>query len=641
MEDKEQRIKLVFEENANEAKGKVDGLTDAIDETAKSNDKANESQKRRRKSTEESEKAEKSFKQQLREANAELQKSIQLYGETAKETVVAAKKVAELKDQMSFAKDISDKFNPDQKMKALGAATQVAGTGLQGVTAGMALFGGESADTQKQLLKVQAAMAFSDAISNLSNLGDQWKLLKATIAASSLATKANTAATGLAAMVQNVFTGSVATTTTGFKALKFAIAATGIGLLVVGVALLATNFEKVSSVVTKFVPGLATAGKFIMSIVQSVTDFLGVTSEADRAVDRLKANADSSIALNKKFIAEHGSQVDEFTKQKIDAKNKYYEAIKEDGANQQALAKELNRELKAIDLARGEASLKIQNDTAEKQKEKREEYARLAKEQADKEAADLKYRLDEIDKQNEKYFAKVVDDANNAQLELNAVNQLGLDEDKRIADEKEKLNQEKVDSQVATGKQLEEQKKKEADDDKALLEQKQKNKNDILATGQALIAGAALLAGKNKKMQKAAIIAEAAVSLGKVGANIATGVSKDASTGAIASVPLIIKTIATGALATASIIGNTSKALKALGGGSAPSDGGGSQLQGGGGGASSSTPQVSFQASKENQIATSVSNNNANQPPIQAFVVGKQVTTQQSLDNNKIKSNSI
>ncbi|MCO1498247.1 hypothetical protein, partial [Limosilactobacillus reuteri] len=61
---------------------------------------------------EQGEQSYKTFKTQLREANAELQKSIQLYGETSEQTIKAAKAVANLKDQMGFAQDISDKFNP-------------------------------------------------------------------------------------------------------------------------------------------------------------------------------------------------------------------------------------------------------------------------------------------------------------------------------------------------------------------------------------------------------------------------------------------------------------------------------------------------------------------------------------------------
>jgi len=288
----ERNIKINIDSNAKEVARDTNALgaslENATNSTAENNQevaKGNESYK--------------TFKTQLREANAELQKQIQLTGESSKETIKAAKAVADLKDQMGFAKDLSDQFNPDQKMKALGAATQIAGTGLQGVTAGMALFGSESADTQKQLLKVQAAMAFSDAISNLSNLGDQWKILKATIASSTLITKANTAATGAAVIVQNAFTGSVATTSTGFKVLKGAIAATGIGLLIVGVATLVTNFDKLSKFANSF-GWIRSLGDGLKSIVNSVTDFIGITSEAERLLDKQKAFAEKAIKQNER-----------------------------------------------------------------------------------------------------------------------------------------------------------------------------------------------------------------------------------------------------------------------------------------------------------------------------------------------------
>ena len=242
MAQDEERVKIIFDTNAKQASGDVNKLGSSIDNATNATNENNDA-------VEQGNVAYKTFKAQLREANQELQKQIQLTGESSQETIKAAKAVADLKDQMGFAADLADSFNPDQKMKALGAATQVAATGVQGVTAGMALFGDQSEDTQKALLKVQAAMAFSDAISGLSDLGDQWALLKNTISASSVATKANTAATGAAAMVQNLFTGSVNTSSAGFKGLKLAIAGTGIGLLVVGLALVITNFTKIKEVV--------------------------------------------------------------------------------------------------------------------------------------------------------------------------------------------------------------------------------------------------------------------------------------------------------------------------------------------------------------------------------------------------------
>jgi len=612
MAEEQENIKLQFDSNAKTVAGDINKLGASIESTTQSTNENNQA-------VEQGNQSYKTFKTQLREANQELQKSIQLYGETSAETVKAAKAVADLKDQMGFAKDLSDSFNPDQKMKALGAATQVAGTGLQGVTAGMALFGGESEDTQKQLLKVQAAMAFSDAISNLSNLGDQWQLLKATIQSSSLATKANTAATGAAAIIQNVFTGSVATTSAGFKALKFAIAATGIGLLVVGVGLLVANFDKVKKVVLNLVPGLASVGDMVMSIVNAVTDFIGVTSEADRALDRLKANADASIALNKKFLAEHGSQLDEFTKQKIEAKNKYNEAIKEDGADQVALAKELNRELAKIEYSRGDEQRKIQEENAEKAKEEEEKRRQKAKEDAEKKKQeDLKFQQDiqdEIGKMNVRKVEQEIQDR--------------LDEQERL-----RLQQEETTANID---RLEEENQKKADKeieiDKAVVDAKKANQDLLVSQGESLIANVKNLAGKNKAIQKAAIIAEGGVSVGKSIANTAEAVTKDLAKGAPFSAPLVALDLAVGATSVASIVSGTAKALQAIGSGGSISAG-----QGVGGiTKASAPPTVAFNNTAENQIGQSVAKTQAEQPPLQVIVAESDITNAQN--NVKVLEN--
>lgn len=375
-------IKINYSTNAKEVSSEVDKLTESIDDTTEASGKNNAETKKQEENL-------KSFKTQIREATQELMKMSATYGETSKEAVTAAKKVADLKDQMGFASDLVDKFNPDQKFKALGAATQLASTAMSGAVSGMALFGDQSEDTEKALLKVQAAMAFSQAISGLSDLGDQWETLKTVVSQNTLLTKANGVATMVTTGIMKLMGQEVDNSSTSFKGLKMAITSTGIGLLVTGLALLINNFDSVKKVVLNLVPGLAQVGDFIMGIVNSVTDFIGVTSEADRALDRLKANADASIALNKKFIAEHGSQIDEFTKQKIEAKNKYNEALKEDGANQVALGEELNRELAKIEYSRGDKAREIQAEEAKKAEEERKKEREKLLAEKEKEKQDL------------------------------------------------------------------------------------------------------------------------------------------------------------------------------------------------------------------------------------------------------------
>jgi len=618
-DENKEKYSIDFQTNADKASKDVQGLSASIDQST-------EATKRNSEATDKQDEQYKNFKTQLREANAELQKSIQIYGETSAEAVKAAKGVANLKDQMGFAKDLAETFNPDQKFKALGAATQVAGTGLQGLTSGMALFGSESEDTQKQLLKVQSAMAFSDAVSNLSNVADQWAILKTAITSSSIAQKANTAATGAAAIVQNLFTGSVTTTTVGFKALKFAIAATGIGLLVVGLVAIVQNFEKISKWTTNLIPGLAGVGEMVMNIVEAVTDFVGITSEADRAISRLKSNADASLALNKKFLAEHGSQLDEFTKQKIAAKDEYSQAIKEDGANQVALAQELNRKLAQIEYSRGDEARKIAAENAEKAEKERKEREEKAKQDREKrEAEELEKEIEAIALKEEKRLADL--DSLKEREEEQAIKQ--EEENAKLEEQSAFEYQIKT---TAIDQELEAEKKKTD-----TLNAIQKDSKDrMLANGENLAKGVQALAGKNKAIQKTAIIAEGGINLGKTIANTATAVASDLKLGFPLSIPAIALDVAVGAASTASIISGTQKALQAVGGGGSITAPAQQQVPSG----VSAQPQTGFQASSENQIASSISASQKETPVIKTYVVGSEVKTQTDLDAKLIQQNS-
>lgn len=220
-QDINQNIKLNYQTNADKAQSSVDNLNVSVENL-------NQSQKENTKEIKKNEEGLKSFKTQLREANQELLRVSQTFGETSKEAIEAAKKVADLKDQMGFAKDLADSFNPDQKFKALGAATNIAATAMTGITGAMGLFGDQSEDTEKMLLKVQSAMAFSQAITGLSDLGDQFKTLKTVLVASyasittaktadTLATEANVAVENQSflAKAKNVVVNGALSATTG------------------------------------------------------------------------------------------------------------------------------------------------------------------------------------------------------------------------------------------------------------------------------------------------------------------------------------------------------------------------------------------------------------------------------------------
>lgn len=294
-----------------------------------------------------------SFKKQLREANNELLNMSAQFGEASKEAINAAKKVAGLKDAIGDAKALAETFNPDKKFVALGGALQGATAGFSALQGAMGLFGAEGKDVEKALLKVQSAMALQEGISGIANAMDSFKLLG------------------------NEIKGNV---TKAFGTLRGAIISTGIGLLIVGVGLLVANFEKVKEVMLNLIPGLGKVADFFGKMIDAVTDFVGITNEAERATERMVNAADKSINKNKKFLQEHGDEIDQYTKRKIESENSYNEAIKEKGSDQIALAKRLNRELAQADADRSKEA----NDKLKERLDKQDKLNEAARQKRQK-----------------------------------------------------------------------------------------------------------------------------------------------------------------------------------------------------------------------------------------------------------------
>lgn len=188
-----------------------------------------------------------SLKKQLREAQAEVTALADKFGATSKEAIAAAKRAAELKDAIGDAKALTEAFNPDAKFKALTASLSGVAGGFGAIQGAMALFGAESDNVQKTLLKVQSAMAISQGLQAVGESIDSFKQLGAVIQNSTTLQKANNAATAAAATVQRLFTGAVNETAVGFKVLKGAIAATGIGLILVALGAIVSYWDDITA----------------------------------------------------------------------------------------------------------------------------------------------------------------------------------------------------------------------------------------------------------------------------------------------------------------------------------------------------------------------------------------------------------
>jgi len=375
------------------------------------------------KAFDETDKSVKSLRTQLKEAQADVGLMADKFGATSKEAINAAKRAADLKDRIGDAKALTDAFNPDAKFKAVASSLAGVAGGFSALQGAMALFGNENKDVEKALLKVNAAMALSQGLQAVGESVDSFKQLGAVIKSTTTFQELNNAATKTAAAVQRSFGISVETTSTGFKVLKGAIVATGIGALVVLLGEVINNFDAISKWIKSSPLGALANG--IGSLVEQFTDFIGVTSEAQRNLDKLSASnkrANEDIENRIKVLKAQGGsekEIYDLGKQRVENElSTLRESLKTKGSLTEEEAKQF-RSLKTEQLVlTADYNKKIADDNkkaAEDAKKKREEDNKQAI--ADKKTADKML----VDLQNEKALAEITseDDKAKKQAEIN------------------------------------------------------------------------------------------------------------------------------------------------------------------------------------------------------------------------------
>jgi hypothetical protein len=243
----------------------------------------------------------KPLKKQLKEATLELQNARAKFGELSTEAVDAAKKVAGIRDSIEDANEQAQLFDPGKRFQALTSAASLAAGAVGAVQGAMGLFGAESEDVQKALLKVQSAMALSQGLSQLADLGKVTDQLKSSFKGliGTTAQKTAATATDTASVVANTGanTAQAAATTASslasraaavsLKVLRGAMISLGIPALIIGLIAVVQNFGAIKDAVLNAIPGLGKIASTIGGLVQGVTDFVGITSKANRELDAL------------------------------------------------------------------------------------------------------------------------------------------------------------------------------------------------------------------------------------------------------------------------------------------------------------------------------------------------------------------
>jgi hypothetical protein len=412
----------------------------------------------------------KSLKSQYRESQAEVAALSEKFGETSKQALEAAKKTALLKDAIEDAKMLTDSFNPDNKFVALTGSLKGAVAGFELATGAQALFGQESENALVVIKKLQGAMALSKGIEDITQATKSFKILGAQIQQNSLFQKANAAATSLAAGATKLLGLSTEGASGGFKGLKAAIIGTGIGAIVVAVGLLIANFDKVKQVVMNLFPGLAGLGKLIGGLIDSITDFFGITTEKGRALDKMIEDSEKSLGKQEGWYERNSYKYDEFTKKKMEANLSYSKSIldvnkalkdstiteAEAAQQRKELAGKLNYEIDQADKGRGD---KVKEDAKKSEEE--------AKKIKDKAIADAKKREEDRKKevQRKAAYDKQVQDISN---------QLAVDGIKDKFEKETKLEELRWEDAKKSYKTQKDEGKLKDDEYKKLIEQQEK-----------------------------------------------------------------------------------------------------------------------------------------------------------------------
>lgn len=176
------------------------------------------------------------------------QLTIQLQGldPASKEFEQVAQRAGKIKEQLRGVADAINDADPEK----FGGKFQRTAEGIAGafsaVTGAQALFGKNSEEIEKQMLKVQGAIALTQGISAMKELKNDGLELANSIKSSvvnafkSLTTAeiVNAQATGTMTALQKAYAFSVGTSTGAMKAFRLALLATGIGALVMLVGFL-------------------------------------------------------------------------------------------------------------------------------------------------------------------------------------------------------------------------------------------------------------------------------------------------------------------------------------------------------------------------------------------------------------------
>jgi hypothetical protein len=439
-------------------------------------------------------------KKALKEAEFQALALEEQFGAGSPQVIALRKNIELLRDKVGDAADATKSFAEGGLFTTAGKALAGVAGGFSAIQGAIGLVGVESKDLEKTLLKVQSAMALSQGIESVIQAKDSFVNLGNKIKDSSAFIKANELATKGAALATRLFGGAVDTTAVSFKVLKGAIAATGIGLLVVAIGFL--------------VEKLMTMGKSSKE-----------AADKQKELNKELANTTKEVVKQSEKFIESDTKLKVARAKLAGASEKELLEIEKQGINAKIEVRQRNYEdllktdkIAASDLAQQNADAQdeiILADLAfqQKQKELREEANKKKKEE---EEAEDKRILEGKEKARKAGFD---------------FDMLVLDKQEKDKEEKAKKDKEDEEADNAAMEAIGEKNEKELNaqieaNNKKILAQKEYNKLVIEAEQEVQdakfgVASAGLnllgsLVGQNEKIGNAIFVADKALAVAKI-----------------------------------------------------------------------------------------------------------------------------
>jgi hypothetical protein len=417
----------------------------------------------------------------------------------------AATRAGQLQDKIRGVNDAIENADPEKKFAPFARTVQGLAGGFAAAQGAMALFGSESEDLQKTLVKVQGAMALSQGLNSLLEFKNDFKDLGGMI-------------------INNVVK--------AFTTLRGAIIATGIGALAVTVGILITNWKEFSKAITDAFPAFKAVTDFFSNLKQVAAgtlegivqgfkvlgtvvtkifqgDFSGAIDAAKTLGEKVATAYNEGYAEeDRKIKIENGLKDRKFALDLEEAKGKDVKAkrvklMQDELSLLEKGSEEYNAKL--IEIEKVRTDIRTQ---AKEKKDKEDEEAKKKREASDKDNLERAKEYDEKEK-------KRIDDTrarNNSVLEaererrashINDLNDIAKDET-LIAQERfaalDELNKKGLLSD------------KQTSDAKIAIAQKEAEaKKQLLQTTAQILGGLSDLAGKQTEEGKVLAIAQATI----------------------------------------------------------------------------------------------------------------------------------